>query len=185
MNGVKFIRENGGLGRTQEGTDFISGLIIYGERAGPQTPSNIAAMQMRSINLQMGLGAILARIQASGIRSVAIAFGQATLGATAFQIALDALGIGLILLAIAGLIAGLKYLYENSRKFREILGGIGGAGKEIFHNIGVYAGRLWGMVNPLLRLIGTYTNGYFPKFGKLPKWLGMASLRRFLGRGTL
>lgn len=37
MNGVKFIRENGGLGRTQEGTDFISGLIIYGETSVPQT----------------------------------------------------------------------------------------------------------------------------------------------------
>lgn len=37
MNGIKFIRENGGLGRVQEGTDFISGLIIYGEVAVPQT----------------------------------------------------------------------------------------------------------------------------------------------------
>lgn len=37
MNGIKFIRENGGLGRVQEGTDFISGLIIYGEGAVPQT----------------------------------------------------------------------------------------------------------------------------------------------------
>lgn len=33
MNGVKFIRENGGLGRRQEGTDFISGIIVYGETA--------------------------------------------------------------------------------------------------------------------------------------------------------
>ena len=33
MNGVKFIRENGGLGRRQEGTDFISGIIVYGEIA--------------------------------------------------------------------------------------------------------------------------------------------------------
>lgn len=32
MNGVKFIRQNGGLGRIQEGTDFISGLIVYGEK---------------------------------------------------------------------------------------------------------------------------------------------------------
>lgn len=116
--------------------------------------SNIAAMQMRSINLQMGLGAILARIQASGIRSVAIAFGQATLGATAFQIALDALGIGLILLAVAGLVAGLQHLYHNSRKFREILGGIGGAGKAIFHNIGVYADRLWHLfLKPIATMI--------------------------------
>lgn len=33
MNGVKFIRENGGLGRRLEGEDFISGLIVYGETA--------------------------------------------------------------------------------------------------------------------------------------------------------
>lgn len=33
MNGVKFIRENGGLGRTLPGNDHISGLIVYGETA--------------------------------------------------------------------------------------------------------------------------------------------------------
>lgn len=31
MNGVKFIRENGGLGRTLAGEEHISGLIVYGE----------------------------------------------------------------------------------------------------------------------------------------------------------
>ncbi|MDY3547355.1 DUF2586 family protein [Riemerella anatipestifer] len=33
MNGVRFIRENGGLGRTLPGEDHISGLIVYGETA--------------------------------------------------------------------------------------------------------------------------------------------------------
>lgn len=33
MNGVKFIRENGGLGRTLAGSDHISGLLVYGETA--------------------------------------------------------------------------------------------------------------------------------------------------------
>lgn len=33
MNGVKFIRENGGLGRELAGEDHISGLIVYGETA--------------------------------------------------------------------------------------------------------------------------------------------------------
>ena len=33
MNGVKFIREQGGLGRTLAGSDHISGLIVYGEQA--------------------------------------------------------------------------------------------------------------------------------------------------------
>lgn len=33
MNGVKFIRKNGGLGRELAGEDHISGLIVYGETA--------------------------------------------------------------------------------------------------------------------------------------------------------
>lgn len=118
--------------------------------------------ELLSINTQMGIGAVISRLQAGGIRSVAVAFGQATLGATAFQIALDALGIGLILAAVAGLIFGLKHLYENSRKFREILGYIGGAGKAIFHNIGVYAGRLWDLVlKPIASFIlAIYTSAF-------------------------
>ena len=120
--------------------------------------ARLFSVNLNTINVQMGIGAVLARIQASGIRSVAIAFGQATIGATAFQIALDALGIGLILAAIAGLVWGLKYLYENSRKFREILGYIGGAGKAVFHNIGVYVGRLW---NLIIKPIGGFIWNYY------------------------
>ena len=33
MNGVKFIRKNGGLGRELAGEDHISGLVVYGETA--------------------------------------------------------------------------------------------------------------------------------------------------------
>lgn len=33
MNGIKFVRQNGGLSRQLDGTDHISGLIIYGEPA--------------------------------------------------------------------------------------------------------------------------------------------------------
>lgn len=102
--------------------------------------------ELLSVNTQMTIGTVLARIQAGGIRSVAMAFGQATLGATGFQIALDALGIGLILAAITGLIWGLKYLWENSKRFREILFGIGYAGKAVFHNIGVVVKRLWNLI---------------------------------------
>ena len=31
MNGIKFIRGNGGLARTLAGSDHVSGLIVYGE----------------------------------------------------------------------------------------------------------------------------------------------------------
>ncbi|KIO75953.1 hypothetical protein TH53_17990 [Pedobacter lusitanus] len=36
MNGVKFIRENGGLARQLSGNDHISGLIVYGEADTPK-----------------------------------------------------------------------------------------------------------------------------------------------------
>ncbi len=140
--------------------------------------SKVYNRELISINTQMTIGAVLARIQASGIRSVAIAFGQATLGATAFQIALDALGIGLILLAVAGLVAGLQHLYHNSRKFREILGGIGGAGKAIFHNIGVYAGRLWSMfLKPIATMIFNIYKSAFLGTWEIAKmvWNGIRS----------
>lgn len=37
MNGITFIREQGGLGRTLSGSDHISGLIVYGEAAVEKT----------------------------------------------------------------------------------------------------------------------------------------------------
>ncbi len=37
MNGTKFIRENGGLSRELDGTDHISGMIVYGEKAVEKT----------------------------------------------------------------------------------------------------------------------------------------------------
>ncbi|MCK0206219.1 phage tail tape measure protein [Ornithobacterium rhinotracheale] len=124
--------------------------------------SLLSAIKMKSINAQMTIGAVLARIQASGIRSVAIAFGQATLGATAFQIALDALGIGLILAAIASLIYGLKHLWDNSRRFREILFGIGYAGRAVFHNIGVVLQRVWQkIIKPIFEAWWDMVSGFF------------------------
>lgn len=37
MNGITFKRQQGGLGRTLEGSDHISGLIVYGEQAVAKT----------------------------------------------------------------------------------------------------------------------------------------------------
>ncbi len=108
--------------------------------------TGILGTELNGVNIRMGIGAVISRIQASGIRSVAVSFGQATLGAAGFKIALNALGIGLIITAITGLIIGLKYLWDHSRKFREILFGIGFVGSATFHNIGVFVGRLWELV---------------------------------------
>lgn len=103
-------------------------------------------IKLKAYNLRMGIGSVMNKIFGSTLKGVRTAFFQATVGATIFGVALDALGIGLVLLAIAGLIAGLKYLWENSRRFREILYGIGYAGKAVFHNIGVFVKRLWNLI---------------------------------------
>lgn len=124
--------------------------------------TGIAVVRRRALALWTGIGSVANKIYAHSLDSVRTAFFGATAGATSFQIALDALGIGLIILAIAGLVVGLKHLYKNSRKFREILGYIGGAGKAIFHNIGVYVDRLWNLVfKPIaLYIQDTYTQTF-------------------------
>lgn len=94
----------------------------------------------------MGIGSTMSKLFSNSLNTLKLGFLQATFGATGFQVALDALGIGLIILAITALIAALSYLYHHCRKFREILGYIAGAGKAVFHNLGVYAGRLWSLV---------------------------------------
>lgn len=120
----------------------------------------------KMISLGMLAGAIASHIQAKGINSVAMSFGKATLGATAFSVALNALGIGLILTAIAGLVYGLKHLWQNSRKFREILFGIGYVGKAVFHNIGVFIKRLW---NLIIKPVGSFVWNYY-KFVFVSIW---------------
>ncbi|SZD72752.1 Phage-related minor tail protein [Candidatus Ornithobacterium hominis] len=124
--------------------------------------TGIAVVRRRALALWTGIGSVANKIYAHSLDSVRTAFFGATAGATSFQIALNALGIGLIILAIAGLVVGLKHLYKNSRKFREILGYIGGAGKAIFHNIGVYVDRLWNLVfKPIaLYIQDTYTQTF-------------------------
>lgn len=89
-----------------------------------------------------------------------------------FGIALKGLGIGLIVAAVVGLLYGLKYLYENSRKFREILGYIGGVGKAVFHNIGVFVERLWNMVlKPVATFIFKIYSTIFLGIWETAKWI--------------
>lgn len=117
-------------------------------------------------NIYVGVGSIMNKVYAKSLNSVRTSFFQATLGATAFSVALNALGIGLILTAIAGLVYGLKHLWQNSRKFREILFGIGYVGKAVFHNIGVFVKRLW---NLIIKPIGSFVWNYY-KFVFVSIW---------------
>ncbi len=108
--------------------------------------SFLLSSRLRAVNIQLAAGIALSTISSKGIMSVTRSFGMATLGVTGFKIALSALGIGLIITAITGLVYGLKHLWDHSRKFNEVLGYIAGAGKAVFHNIGVYVSRVWRLI---------------------------------------
>lgn len=134
--------------------------------------SSILTVQTKSINAQMMIGAIMSRIQASGLNSVARSFGIATLGATGFKIALNALGIGLVITAIVAVVAVFKHLWDNSKRFREILFGIWEAAKAVFHNIGVVIKRVWDMViKPVFMLFWTISQFVFTKIWEFIKWV--------------
>lgn len=66
-------------------------------------------------------------------------------------------GLGEILLVVAAIVAliiAIKQLWEHSRRFREMIGYIEGAGKAAFHNIGIYATRLWELaIKPLIKIV--------------------------------
>jgi hypothetical protein len=56
---------------------------------------------------------------------LAAAIGVVTLATTAFSIALNSTGIPLVILAIAGLVAGLVYAYQHSERFRSVVDKVG------------------------------------------------------------
>lgn len=60
--------------------------------------------------------------------------------------------------AVIALIIAVKLLMEHSRSFNQMLGYIGGAGRAVFHNIGVYATRIWQLV--LKPFIGGFVSAF-------------------------
>ena len=95
----------------------------------------------------------------TGLSSVMTALGR--VGAALLAIP----GLGEILLVVAAVIAlviAIKELWEHSRRFREMIGYIEGAGKAVFHNIGLYATRFWKLViKPLVKGIAEAFNEAF------------------------
>lgn len=134
--------------------------------------AGILAAQTKAISAQMMIGAIMSRIQANGLTAVARSYAMATLGANGFKIAMNALGIGLVITAVVALVAIFKHLWDNSKRFREILFGIWEAAKAVFHNIGVFFKRVWDMV--IKPIIMAYYNVYkfvFTKIWEFIKWV--------------
>ncbi|MDB0602640.1 phage tail tape measure protein [Tenacibaculum maritimum] len=124
-----------------------------------------------TINTQMALGAIASVIYSKAIGVVQKAMLKATFATRAFSIAIMSIPvIGWIIAAITAIVIGLKLLWDNSRRFREILFGVWEAGKAVFHNIGIVISRVYNIViKPIVSAIWKRFKAVFSKIKKITK----------------
>lgn len=90
-----------------------------------------AAIAYGILNPNIVLGTILTGAQAVVLGAASIATNVMTAAQWALNIAMDANPVGLIIIGIAALAAGIYYAYEKSETFRAILSGIGSVAEEL------------------------------------------------------
>lgn len=119
-----------------------------------------------------GAGSLINRIYASTIGSITKATRQATLSQLGLNLAMLMSPIGLVVIGVLALVAVFKYLWDNSKRFREILFGIWEAAKAVFHNIGVVIKRVWDMVvKPIIMAYYSVYKFVFTKIWEFIKWV--------------
>lgn len=136
-------------------------------------------IRTKALAVWTGIGSIANRGFSSSLNAIRNSALGATLATRGFSLAiLNIPVLGWMVAAIMAIVGAFILLWEHSRKFRKILFGIWEVAKATFHNIGVYATRLWGMV---LKPIATaYWNLYkwiFSKVWEIAKmaWKGITS----------
>jgi hypothetical protein len=126
-----------------------------------------------------GIGSIVNRIYASTIGSITNALRSARMAQLGLNLAMLMNPVGLVVIGILALIAVFKYLWDHSKRFREILFGIWEAAKAVFNNIGVFIKRVWDMVvKPVIMAYYTFYKFVFTAIWDFIKWVfnGIASV---------
>ncbi|MBB6499116.1 hypothetical protein [Pedobacter cryoconitis] len=147
----------GRLGTSMEGMGGVAGTIgrVVGNVGGSMTSigENLGGVGevMETIHKGMGtlgglvdnvgkgmngLGGVISTI-GSGIKNIIPALTG--VGTAIMSIP----GIGWIIAAIVAVVVAVKLLWDNSRRFREILFSIWEVAKAVFYNIGLFVSRLW------------------------------------------
>lgn len=93
------------------------------------------ATALKGFNIWQKVTVLWDGIMAAANGGLALSFGGATVATTLFSLALDAIGIGLVIAAIVALIAIVKYCWNHFEGFRGFLFGFGASVKEIFSQI--------------------------------------------------
>ena len=119
-----------------------------------------------------GTGSIINRIYASTIGSITRANLMATASQLGLNLAMLANPVGLVVIGIMALVGTFVYLWNHSKRFREILFGIWEAAKAVFTNIGIFIKRVWDMVvKPIIMAYYTFYKFVFTKIWEFIKWI--------------
>lgn len=110
------------------------------------------------------IGSLANRIYASTIGSITHATLKATMAQIGLNLAMLANPVGLVVVGVIALITAFKLLWDNSKKFREVLSGVWEATKAVFVNIGVLLKRVWDTtIKPIVTAYYTFYKLVFSK----------------------
>ncbi|GEM55240.1 phage tail tape measure protein [Flavobacterium branchiophilum NBRC 15030 = ATCC 35035] len=132
-----------------------------------------------------GGSSIINRIYAATLGSITRATLSATMAQIGLNLAMLASPVGLVVIGLMALVGTFVYLWNTSKRFREILFGIWEAAKAVFNNIGVFIKRVWDMVvKPIIMGYYTFYKFVFTKVWEFIKWVfnGIAAVFVWLYR---
>ncbi len=119
------------------------------------------------------------RIFANSIRGLRNAFLWATGAARTFSLAVASIPVlGWIAVAVAAITAAVMYLWENCRRFREIVYGIWEVCKLVFGKLGSMIMSFWNnTIKPVFSAIGSFIGSTFTWIGDTASavWTGMVN----------
>ncbi|MFG2404285.1 phage tail tape measure protein [Streptomyces brevispora] len=90
--------------------------------------------------------------------------------------------IGLVVIAIAGLIAGLVYLYNNVEPVRRVIDGLFSSIAGFVMGVGAWFGKLPGLIGSGLSAVGDFFSGMFDSASSAVS-SGMSSVGQFFSNG--
>ena len=119
-----------------------------------------------------GGSSIINRIYAATLGSITRATLSATMAQIGLNLAMLASPVGLVVIGIMVLVGTFVYLWEHSKRFREILFGIWEAAKAVFTNIGIFIKRVWDMdIKPIFNAYWTVFKFVWGNIWEFVKWI--------------
>ena len=128
-------------------------------------------IQTRLCAIWQGKASLASKIFAKSIQGVRKAMLTTAAATRAFSVAIANIPIiGWIAIAVTAISAAVVYLWENSRKFREILFGIWEVGKLVFGKLKAIVSNLWtSTIKPVFSAIGDLATSIFTGIANVVK----------------